>query len=379
MKKTLLITLLLAVSSFIFAQDYSIGHTTFNFSDPARPGRIIGTEIYYPAITAGDDVPVAGGPKFPFVIMSHGFLMSYSAYENIWDELVSLGYIVVLPTTASELLPDHEDYAKDIAFLSIRFSKLAKVPGSIFYNRIINRCAAMGHSMGGGATLLAMQYPNRIKTNITFAAAETSPSALAVCPTITIPSLVMAGEDDCVTPPADQQLPMYEAIAALCKTYISINGASHCQFANYNFNCSLGELFCPTGISRTEQHSIINDFMEPWLDYYLKNNSAALLTFEDRLSTSADISYLRECSARLPDESFEEDAFLYPNPVQNHMTAEVSTAGTYTIFSLEGRMIDQSFVNEGLHIINTEFLPAGIYVFQFVSPHGEQTISFSKQ
>lgn len=378
MKKALLFTLILSASVLIFAQEYSIGHTTFNFSDPSRPGRTIGTEIYYPAGTAGEDVPVATGPKFPFVIMSHGFLMSYSAYENIWDELVALGYIVVLPTTASELLPDHEEYAKDIAFLSIRFSKLSKTPGSIFYNRISNRCAAMGHSMGGGATLLAMQYPNRIKTNITFAAAETSPSALAVCPTITTPSLVIAGEDDCVTPPADQQLPMYEAIAALCKTYISINGASHCQFANYNFNCSLGELFCPTGISRSEQHSIINELMVPWLDYYLKNNSAALVTFEEILSTSADITYMRECSARIPDE-ITEDAFLFPNPVQQNMMVEVDTKGTYTIFSMEGRMIAQSTIEEGIHSINTEYMPAGMYVFQFISSDGEQIIQFSKQ
>jgi pimeloyl-ACP methyl ester carboxylesterase len=378
MKKSVLFSLLLAGVMQLFAQDYSIGHITYNFSDPARPGRVIGTEIYYPASVAGEEVPLAPGPKFPFVIMSHGFLMSYSAYENIWTELVASGYVVVLPTTASELLPDHEEYAKDIAYLSIRFSKLAKIPSSIFFNRIVNRCAAMGHSMGGGATLLAMQYPNRIKTNITFAAAETSPSALAVCPSITIPSLVIAAEDDCVTPPAEQQMPMYEAIAALCKTYISINGASHCQFANYNFNCSLGELFCPTGISRSEQHAIINDFMVPWLDYYLKNNPAALLTFEDRLSTSDDITYLRACSSRMPEEN-TEDVLLYPNPVQHYLTAELSVDGIYTIYNTAGTMMATASLEAGIHTIDTDNLPAGMYIFQFVGTEGEQTMYFSKQ
>ncbi|MFN3940352.1 MAG: alpha/beta hydrolase family protein, partial [Chitinophagales bacterium] len=299
MRKFYLLAMVIAGSVTLVAQDYAIGSTSFTFTDPSRPGRNITTQIYYPAITSGENVPAATGPKFPYVIMAHGYLMSYSAYANIWEVLVPQGYIVVLPTTASELFPDHEEFGKDIAYLSLRFPKLGKSPASVLYSRVKSKCAAMGHSMGGGAVFLATQSINKINTTITLAAAETSPSAVDACATNVIPSLLFAGGDDCVTPLAGNQQPMYDNIAASCKALILISGGSHCQFANYNFNCSLGELFCSAGISRAEQQETMNTFLIPWLDYYLKNQESALLLFDSLLVTTAGISYEQECALPL--------------------------------------------------------------------------------
>jgi hypothetical protein len=77
MKKLLLI--IVAFPSLVFCQ-FSIGHTTITFNDPARTGgtgsgggagRQIQTEIYYPAATAGVDVPVSNG-NFPVITFGHG-------------------------------------------------------------------------------------------------------------------------------------------------------------------------------------------------------------------------------------------------------------------------------------------------------------------
>ena len=364
MKKVLLIAIIIGLIPTYSSAQYAIGHSSFTFIDPSRFGREIGIEIYYPAELGGEDVAVAEGPKFPFVIMSHGFLMTFDAYENIWEALVPNGYIVVLPTTAGELLPDHENYGRDIAFLSARFSKLSKYPPSIFYNRIRNRCAAMGHSMGGGATFLAASYPNRISTTITFAAAETSPSAIDASSGVPIPSLVFAAGDDCVTPSATNQLPMYEALPAMCKTYISVDGGTHCQFADYNFNCSLGELFCGSGISRNEQHETVNAFLIPWLDFYLKNSSPSFEAFNELLTSTTGISYLQSCDVRIGEPTQTVQIEVYPNPVGDWLNIQVENSIQLEIYSLSGQQMISAIPDSDILRINTKDWPSGIYIIK---------------
>ncbi|MFM9005672.1 MAG: hypothetical protein ACKOSR_09255, partial [Flavobacteriales bacterium] len=77
----------LLIAAIAFAQ-FQIGHLPAIFTDPARNSRAITVEIYYPATTTGDLVPVAGG-QFPFVVFGHGFVMDYTAYQNITDVLVA--------------------------------------------------------------------------------------------------------------------------------------------------------------------------------------------------------------------------------------------------------------------------------------------------
>lgn len=63
-----------AVAVFWFttaARAYEIGHTTMSFKDAVR--RInIPAEIYYPADSAGENVPVSSC-QFPLLIFGHGY------------------------------------------------------------------------------------------------------------------------------------------------------------------------------------------------------------------------------------------------------------------------------------------------------------------
>ena len=126
--------------------------------------------------------------------------------------------------------------------------------------------------MGGGCALLAKQYSTQINHIVTFAAAETNPTAIGAAATITIPTFTVAGKNDCVSPPNSNQIPIYEALTSSCKNYLAITGASHCQMADSNFLCSFGEATCSPSatISRDEQHETIFSYVNLWLDYYLK-------------------------------------------------------------------------------------------------------------
>jgi hypothetical protein len=154
---------------------------------------------------------------------------------------------------------------------------------SPFYQKINGNMAIMGHSMGGGATILAAANNSNIKAIIGLAPAETNPSAIAAAPNVSVPALVFSGSSDGVTPPADHHIPIYNGLVSACKTFVSIVGGAHCYYANTNFNCDFGEATTSTGISitRTQQQARTFSLLDPWLEYMLKDSCNAYTQFSD--------------------------------------------------------------------------------------------------
>ncbi len=262
---------------------YQVGHTTITFNDPARTGgygsgggsgRQIQTEIYYPANTSGDNVAVASG-QFPVITFGHGFAMSWDAYTNIWQHYVARGFIMAFPRTEGGLIPgpSHGDFGSDLKQVSDKMLGLNTNASSIFNGKIIQKAAIMGHSMGGGASFLAAANNTNIATVIGLAPAETTPSAIAAAPNVSVPALVFSGTADGVTPPADHHIPIYQGLTSTCKSFVAITGGAHCYYANSNFNCDFGESTSSPNISitRAEQQTAVYSVLDPWLDFKLKD------------------------------------------------------------------------------------------------------------
>lgn len=278
----------------LMAQNYSIGNQQFTWTDPARNNRQVPVAVYYPANTPGTGVSVAAG-SFPVVSFGHGFVMVHTAYEYLWEALVSQGYIVAFPLTESSAFPapNHQNFGLDLAFAAHKLILENQNPNSLFFGHVKNKIALMGHSMGGGSAVLGAAADTSITTLVTLAAANTNPSAIQATANLSIPTLFFAGQNDCITPPAQHQQPMYDNTASAEKVMITVLGGGHCYFADYNFNCSLGELTCspqPT-ISRSEQQEITLNFLLPWLDFTLNENTASWQLFYDSLTFSQRISY----------------------------------------------------------------------------------------
>lgn len=240
---------------------FAIGSAVVTFNNN---GRSIQTDLYYPSETGGANAPMIEGCGFPVVVFGHGFTIGTNAYNYLYEGLVPAGYIVAMPRTESGFSPSHGRFGADIAFLASEVAR--NYPGAGATS------AVAGHSMGGGSAFLAMTENADITAMFSFAAAETNPSAIAAAATITQPTLVIAANRDCVTPPQDHQIPMFEALAAADKELVTIDGGSHCQFTTGNFNCSFGELFCGqrASISAAEQHAQTLAVLLPWLDRVLR-------------------------------------------------------------------------------------------------------------
>jgi pimeloyl-ACP methyl ester carboxylesterase len=286
------------------SQSYSVGHRQITFTDADRQGRQVLTELYYPSTIAGDDVPIAGKPgtRFPLLVFGHGFVMEWSAYANFWSTLVPQGYVLAFARTESGLSPDHQTFGQDLAFLVSAIQGEGENMDSPFFSRVDSTSCVMGHSMGGGSSFLAIQYNPSITAIVNFAAAETNPSAISACSLVTIPALLFAGANDCITPAVSNQQLMYDSLGSACKAIVTITGASHCQFAEQNVLCSFGELTCSPSpaISRAEQHRLVDTLLVPWLDYQLKGNCHASAQFQSILYSSKLWTAQQACEPCFP-------------------------------------------------------------------------------
>ncbi len=274
---------------------FAVGETTISFNDPARNNRTVTAAVRYPATSAGTNTPFATG-EFPLLVFGHGFVMAYTEYEVWWDSLVPQCYIMVFPTTETSFSPNHGEFGADMAFLVATLQAENSNPSSIFFQKFNGKSGVMGHSMGGGASFLAVENNPAVDVHLSLAAAETNPSAIAAAANISCPSLVLAGSKDCVTPPADHQIPMYNALTAPYRAYIEITDANHCNFgiASFLSNCVTGQAatFCSGYISQSSQHIQMIATAKPWLDYHLKDDCAAWDTFYNYMTTTTTHTYM---------------------------------------------------------------------------------------
>ncbi|HQF28458.1 MAG TPA: T9SS type A sorting domain-containing protein [Bacteroidia bacterium] len=369
------------IFSTLNAQPYQIGHTTISLIDSSRANRSIPTEVYYPADIAGNNVPVTtlNTTKFPLLSFGHGFVMTWDAYQNIWEAVVPHGFIIAFPKTETGLSPSHSEFGKDLAFVIAQLNRLNHSSASAFYNRIDSMNCVMGHSMGGGAAFLAAGLDSTIKTLATLAPAETNPSAINTASNISLPSLIMAGGNDCVTPPVTNQIPMYDSLQSNCKSFISIIGGSHCQMAENNFLCSFGEATCtpqPT-ITRGDQHIVINRYLIPWLNYQLKGDCLAGIQFDSLITTDASINYQKSCvlcsTSTAVNELNNTNVEVYPNPFLDKIEIRLSSTGfnsvKISLSMLNGtKVYSDAFENvkpnESLFINSLSHLTNGMYLLK---------------
>ncbi|MDC3333550.1 T9SS type A sorting domain-containing protein [Candidatus Marinimicrobia bacterium] len=308
----------LIIFSFFFtfaAAQYGVDNYSKTFQDSSRSNRNILTEIYYPVPLQGEDMLSLDG-QFPIILFGHGFLINWDTYQNLWDEFVPKGYIMVFPRTESGLNTDHQQFGWDLQFLVTKIQEEGDSNSSPIYNLVNNNTALMGHSMGGGASFLAadslcVNNNNQLKTIIGLAVAESSSngvSSIASALNVTIPALIISGSQDGVTPQGVHQLPIYNNLNSNYKTFISISGGGHCYFGNPNFFCDLGESASSNGISisRVEQQQVTFDFLNSWLDFTLKDDCEQQALFQDSLVNSNRIAY-NQFHLQNPVASIEDD------------------------------------------------------------------------
>lgn len=192
---------------------------------------------------------------YPVIAFGHGFLQSTSQYDSTLKSLAARGYVVIAPNSQGGLFPSHSAFAADLSAAAAWAGRTQ--PNADAATEIVG-----GHSMGGGAAVLAASQDTSIDGLFTLAAAETNPSAKAAAAKVTVPALFVTGTKDTVIP-ASQSLGIAAALAGPRDTY-SIEGGFHCGYidtvAFFGIGCDKGT------ISRANQLAVTQTVVGLWLD-----------------------------------------------------------------------------------------------------------------
>ena len=358
-------TLFYLLMATIACAQFQVGHLPSIFTDPSRNNRAITCEIYYPATTEGDFAPLAGG-QFPFILFGHGFVMNYTAYANITEALVSQGYILIYVETEGGIAPVHSDFGLDLAFLADHFYDESANAASLFYGSMLNRCAIMGHSMGGGATWLAATTSASVDCIAGLAPAETNPSAIAAASNVNVPAMVFSGSSDAVTAPATNHVPIFEGTASACKYFVNIIEGSHCGYADSGSLCDFGELGF-SGLSREEQQAITHELLLAYFDYYLRDIASGLGVIQNYDSPQSSTETQIECLSSVANTEVQ-GMLVFPNPCTESLFLESDANGSmnYCVMDLTGREVVSGALMfcGGRAEVSTVQLPAGVYTMR---------------
>ncbi len=324
-----LVVLAVILGAAVPLMSYTVAQLNRTYIDPGRDNRQISTQIYYPV----DENQLRPGEReaFPLLVFGHGWLLPVSSYATLRDNLVSQGWILAFPTTEGSLFPDHLDFALDLNFVAQSVLAENSQAGSELFGLVLQFAALAGHSMGGGAAVLAAA-DTQAHALVTLAAAETDPSAIAAAPQVTIPSLTLAGGSDSITPPAQHQTPIYDNLGSAYKSYISFNGVGHLNIYT---------------------NQLVFSVIRAWLAYALEGDIESLIDYFDLLEQNQ--SDLVQVHSGYPEVAWNGEAQLpavaglkvYPNPAGSAATISYSLPASadvrLEIFDLRGRRVRSLF------------------------------------
>jgi dienelactone hydrolase len=266
-----------AVSPVDYTQPgpFQVGSTQVTVTRTAGGSGTFSAEIFYPATASGSNTPVDGsdGP-YPVVSFGHGYYTDALAeYTLSMTQIASYGYIVIAPLSYESIL----DVLNTAALghdLTSSFNYLVSqdsTAASPFYQNVVTSgYAAMGHSMGGAASISEATYSTSVKTVVTWAAQNMStPNAYTQMPNVQVPMEMIAGTQDGIVAASTTS-----TIYADGNTPITLNdlvGGYHFGFEDYGAGIGADSGSMP----RATELGYARSFTVEWLNLYMKGDQSA--------------------------------------------------------------------------------------------------------
>ena len=235
--------------------------------------------------------------------------MQTGNYLSLFKHLATYGYVVIAPQ-----FPDnqHGELANDLLYCVNFIKQQNAIPASIFYDLIdTSKAGLFGHSMGGGASLLAASRDSSITVASPLAAAETNPSAITAMGLIKGVVYLISAQNDGITPVSTNQALMY-ANAFPIKALPIIKGGNHTKF----MDVSTWDWTDPNGyISRNEQLRLTRRYLTSVFNLFLKEDTSFFhYAFGNKIINDTSIiltSMLKSLTPQSFNLIFPKDTFIY--------------------------------------------------------------------
>jgi pimeloyl-ACP methyl ester carboxylesterase len=173
-----------------------------------------GGTIYYPA-TPG---------QYAAIVVVPGYTGYQSSLAWLGPKLASHGFVVmVIDTFTTGDPPDHR--AKQASAALQQVKELNANKRSPMYKKVdTKRLAIMGHSMGGGAALIAARENPQLKAALAYTVWSTDRKF----DTMSVPTMLIACERDVIAPNGVHGNPIYDSLpGGMHKAYVEIKGQTH--------------------------------------------------------------------------------------------------------------------------------------------------------
>jgi len=258
------ITLVLLLAWTLQARS-AILQASFEAADPARPGRVVPTLAVAPAVATA---------PCPLLIIGHATMTPADHYLDLAEPLAEAGWLVLIPDSEPGLPGDQPALAADMLCL-VDMARDGAAPWPSELPPVSGDWALMGHSLGGGAAVLAAAESSPDALVLLAPQDRARPSMIALAGGVRAPTLLLTGELDCLTPPEQHHDPLHQALDAVPRAMVRLLGGGHCGFATPCEPCVGAELGCPSELSADVMQAITLGLARPWLDWHVRGENEA--------------------------------------------------------------------------------------------------------
>eukprot|EP00300_Choanocystis_sp_HF-7_P030307 c39111_g1_i1.p1 GENE.c39111_g1_i1~~c39111_g1_i1.p1 ORF type:complete len:819 (+),score=176.78 c39111_g1_i1:128-2458(+) len=174
---------------------HKVGNTNVTTTD--REGHMFSAYIHYPAAEEGIGTQMdLDAAPYPIIVFAHGWFQVPESYTTTLQHLTSFGYVVISSRASQELFADK--YAEELQAIMNWIQVEATTNGSDWYQFVDpTRIGLLGHSIGGGVSILAAANDPRVKAIVTMAASQTHhPSSMDVLPQVHVPMCFICADDE---------------------------------------------------------------------------------------------------------------------------------------------------------------------------------------
>ena len=208
--------------------------------------------------------PANKGQDFGAVAISPGFIESQENMSWWGNHLASHGF-AVLTLDTNELRDDPSLRADALmAAIGVLRAEGERMGGTLRGKILNERMAVMGHSMGGGGTLLAA---NAHSAELKAASPFTPWLPEGDFAEISIATLVIAGEEDRIAPVVDHASPHFASLADdIPKMYLEVKGGNH-----FIANTDTGEERLAPNI---DVHDLVGGMAVAWLKLFVDGDES---------------------------------------------------------------------------------------------------------